>query len=724
MNISEQLSKEFSVTSKISEEIISLIDEGNTIPFIARYRKQMTNSMDDQTLRRFSDKLQSLRNILEKKADVTKKIEEQGKLTPELKKAIEKAQTLTELDDIYLPFKKTKRTRATIAIEKGLMPLADIIFEQNDKTNDIMSIAATYINEEKNVLSAEDALNGAMDIIAGNISNTAILRKRIREFSFKEGFLQIKGIKKDKIDIDDSVYDMYKDYSEEINKIPPHRILAINRGEKEGYLKVDFDVDETQALGIIYRETVKPKSPTAFYVAQAAKDAYSRLIFPAIQREIRSELTEAAENNAVGVFSINLKNLLMQPPLKNKITLGLDPAYRTGCKIAVVDATGKVLDTTVVYPTPPQSKVAEAKKTLKALITKHNVNTIAIGNGTASRESEEFVAEMLSEIDSDVSYMVVNEAGASVYSASKLAAEEFPEFDLTLRSAISIARRWQDPLAELVKIDPKSIGVGQYQHDTSKTKLDSALSGVVEGCVNAVGVDINTASEKLLSYVAGIGYAVAHNIVDYRNENGKFTNRKQLLKVKKLGDKAYTQSAGFLRIADGDNPLDATGVHPESYKATESILKICEYSKNDIKSGNLTDIKNKIDTLGINKLAEQVGIGEITLKDISLELSRPGRDPRDDLPAPMLRKDILDIDSLYEGIELKGTVRNVVDFGAFVDIGVHHDGLVHISKIVNRYIKHPSEVLKVGDIIDVTVVSIDKKRHRIGLSMIEKSKKI
>jgi len=721
MNILEQLSKEFSVNNKIAENIISLIDEGNTIPFIARYRKEATNSMDDQTLRSFSNKLQSIRNILEKKEDITKKIDEQGKLTDDLKKAIKNAKTLNELDDIYLPYKKAKRTRATIAIERGLEPLADIIFKQDSKTNDIVSIAKDFINKEKDVSSAEDAINGALDIIAGNIANTAALRKRIREYSFKEGLITVKGVKKGDIDIDNSVYEMYKEYDEEIRSIPSHRVLAINRGEKEGYLKVGFNVDETQSLGIIYRDVVKPKAATAFYVAQAAKDAYSRLIFPAIQREIRNQLTSDAEDSAVGVFSINLKNLLMQPPLRNKVTLGLDPAYRTGCKIAVVDGIGKVLDTTVVYPTPPQSKIEQAKKVLKTLISKHNVDTIAIGNGTASRESEEFVAEMLGEINQDVSYMVVNEAGASVYSASKLAAEEFPEFDLTLRSAISIARRLQDPLAELVKIDPKSIGVGQYQHDTSKAKLDSALAGVVEGCVNAVGVDINTASEKLLSYVAGIGPAVAHNIVEYRNENGKFVNRKQLLKVKKLGTKAYTQSAGFLRVANGQNPLDATGVHPESYSATESLLQICNFNNDDIASGKIIDIKNTVDNIGINKLATQIGVGEITLKDITLELVRPGRDPRDDLPAPMLRKDVLDIDSLYEGMKLKGTVRNVVDFGAFVDIGVHHDGLVHISKIVDRYIKHPSEVLKVGDIIEVTVMSVDKKRHRIGLSMLKEN---
>ena len=719
MNISEQLSKEFSVSRSITDSIIALIDEGNTIPFIARYRKEATGSMDDQTLREFSNKLQSSRNILDKKQDITKKIDEQGKLTEQLKKAIAAANTLTELDDIYLPFKKAKRTRAAIAIEKGLEPLADLIFKQNDKTTDIISIASEYINEETEVSTAEDAINGALDIIASNISNNAALRKRIREYSFKEGFISVKGVKKDKIDIDGSVYEMYNEYTQEIKSIPPHRVLAINRGEKEGFLKVDFDIDETQSLGIIYREVLKSKSPAAFYVAQAAKDAYNRLILPAIQREIRNELTSAAEDSAINVFSINLKNLLMQPPLKNKITLGLDPAYRTGCKIAVVDSTGKVLDTTVVYPTPPQSKIQEAKRTLTALINKHNVNTIAIGNGTASRESEEFVAEMLGEINKDVSYMIVNEAGASVYSASKLAAEEFPEYDLTLRSAISIARRLQDPLAELVKIDPKSIGVGQYQHDASKSKLDSALSGVVEGCVNAVGVDINTASEKLLSYVAGIGPAVAHNIVEYRNENGKFINRRQLMNVNKLGEKAYTQCAGFLRVANGDNPLDATGVHPESYSATKTLLKLCKYTPDDIKSGKIAEIKSSIDSIGTKTLAEQIGVGEPTLKDITLELIRPGRDPRDDLPAPILRKDILDIDSLCEGMKLKGTVRNVVDFGAFVDIGVHHDGLVHISKITDRYIKHPSEILKVGDIIEVTVASVDKKRNRIGLSMLK-----
>jgi len=719
MNIKEQLSKEFSVSSKIVDNIVSLIDEGNTIPFIARYRKESTNSMDDQTLREFCNKLQSLRNILEKKDDITKKIEEQGKLTDEIKKAIAAAKTLTELDDIYLPFKKAKRTRATIAKEKGLEPLADIIFMQSDDTKDIVSIANEYINTEFEINTAEDAIAGALDIIADNISNTAILRKRVREFTSKEGLISVKGINKGNIKTEGSVYEMYGDYAQDIKSIPPHRILAINRGEKEGYLKVGFEVDETQALGIIYREVLKPKSSAAFYVALSAKDAYGRLIAPAIEREIRNELTAAAEDSAVSVFSINLKNLLMQPPLKNKITLGLDPAYRTGCKIAVVDATGKVLDTTVIYPTPPQPRIEESKRVLKALIKKHNVNTISIGNGTASRESEEFVANLLKEIDADVSYMIVNEAGASVYSASKLAAEEFPEYDLTLRSAISIARRLQDPLAELVKIDPKSIGVGQYQHDASKAKLDSALAGVVENCVNSVGVDINTASEKLLSYIAGIGPAVAHNIIDYRNQIGSFTSRKQLLEVQKLGSKAYTQCAGFLRVANGDNPLDATGVHPESYSAAKSLLKICKYTTDDIKAGKLSDIRKTVESLGVKKLAEEIGVGEITLKDIAIELAKPGRDPRDELPPPILRKDVLDIESLEEGMKLKGTIRNVVDFGAFVDIGVHHDGLVHISKIVDRYIKHPSEVLKVGDIVEVTVTSVDKNRGRIGLSMLK-----
>lgn len=719
MDIQQQLSKQFAVSEKISANIISLVDAGNTIPFIARYRKEMTNSMDDQTLRKFCDKLQSLRNLLEKKHDITKKIDEQGKLTDQIKAAIVKAATLTELDDIYLPYKKTKRTRATIAIEKGLAPLADTIYKQDASTNNIPKIADKYINTEKNVTSADEAIAGALDIIAANISTNASIRKRIREYSSKDGLLNVKGDKKGDIDVESSVYDMYKQYQQDIKNIPPHRVLAINRGEKEGYLKVTFDIDETQCLGIIYRQVVKPKAPSAIYVAQAAKDAYSRLILPSIQRELRNSLTADAEDNAVGVFSINLKNLLMQPPLRNKVTLGVDPAYRTGCKIAVIDGTGKVLDTTVIYPTPPHSKIPESKKTIAQLIAKHKVQTIAIGNGTASRESEEFIAQLLSEIDADISYMVVNEAGASVYSASKLAAEEFPEYDLTLRSAISIARRLQDPLAELVKIDPKSIGVGQYQHDASKAKLDNALAGVVESCVNAVGIDINSASEKLLSYVAGIGSAVAHNIVVYRNENGKFTNRNQLKKVKKLGVKAYTQCAGFLRVVNSDNPLDATGVHPESYKAASSLLSICGYKSNDILNGKVASLKEKVDGIGTKSLAEQIGIGEPTLKDITLELIRPGRDPRDDLPAPLLRKDVLDIDSLYDGIQLKGTVRNVVDFGAFVDIGVHHDGLVHISKMVNRYIKHPSEIVKVGDIISVTVESVDKKRNRIALSMLK-----
>lgn len=716
MRITQQLTQQFQINPAQSAAVIALIDAGNTIPFIARYRKEKTGGMDDQTLRAFSDQLQTLRNMEAKRQDVRAKIEEQGKLTSLIVKALDQAKTLTEIDDIYRPFKKSKWTRAMIAVEKGLQGLADQIFAQENRRINVMELAQSYVDTDKGVATVEEALDGAKDIIAAEVASNATYRKQIRHFAERDGYIAVSGVKKK--DVQDSVYSMYAEYDEPVHKMPPHRILAVNRGEKEGYLKVKLDMDETQALGIIYRHVIKKNAPTAKYVAEAVQDGYSRLIFPSIEREVRAALTEQAMDNATSVFALNLKNLLMQPPLKSTVVMGLDPAYRTGCKIAVVDGTGKVLDTTVVYPTPPQNKTAEAKKVLSAMIRKHRVQTVAIGNGTASRESEEFIAGMTREIDG-LSYMVVNEAGASVYSASKLAAEEFPQFDLTLRSAISIARRLQDPLAELVKIDPQSIGVGQYQHDIAKKKLDGALEGVVEGCVNSVGVDLNTASEKLLSFIAGIGSTVARNIVEFRETQGKFTSRRQLLKVPKLGPKAYEQCAGFLRIAGGRQPLDATGVHPESYPAATLLLKECGYSNVTLGSNALASLPDQVQARGYAAVAQQIGIGQPTLKDIVDELVRPGRDPRDDLPAPMLRKDVMDMDSLTEGMELQGTVRNVVDFGAFVDIGVHQDGLVHISKLCNRYIKHPNEVVKVGDIVTVWVVSVDKARKRIALTMVQ-----
>ena len=714
MDLIKQLCDEFSLKTFQVENTVKLIDEGNTIPFIARYRKEATGSLDDQVLRELFDRLTYLRNMEETREKILKSIEEQGALTEELAKAVAEAKTLTELEDIYRPYKKKKKTRASVAKEKGLQPLADIIYAQEDIGKTPKEIASEFINTELGVESAEDALQGAMDIIAEKISDDADIRKRMRFVCSAHGIINVKSSVEDA-----GVYEMYADYSEAVSKIPDHRILAINRGEKENILKVNIEFDKQKAMFVISKNHIKEGSVFTELVVRAAEDAYSRLIFPAVEREIRSSLTERASDNAIKVFSTNLKQLLMQPPVKNKVTLGLDPGYRTGCKVAVVDGTGKVLDTGVIYPVPPKAKIEEAKTIIKGLVKKHGVEVFAIGNGTASHETEVFAAEVIKELNDGLSYMVVSEAGASVYSASKLAAEEFPEYDVSLRSAVSIARRLQDPLAELVKIDPEAIGVGQYQHDMPKAKLRGALDGVVETCVNLVGVDLNTASVQLLSRVAGVGSAVAKNIVAFREENGKFTDRKQLLKVAKLGPKAYEQCAGFLRVYEGENVLDNTGVHPESYKAAEKLLKICGFSDSDVAKGRVVSLKEIAENRGISATAEELGIGVPTLQDIIKELTVPGRDPRDELPPPMLRQEIMSLEDLAVGMKLKGTVRNVIDFGAFVDIGVHQDGLVHISRICDRFIKHPAEVLKVGDIVDVYVIGVDAAKKRISLSIKE-----
>ena len=712
MDILKKLTEEFNLKPFQVENTVKLIDEGNTIPFIARYRKEAHGSLDDQTLRELSERLKYLRNMEETREKIKAAIEEQGALTEELITAIENAVTLTELDDIYRPYKKKRKTRASVAKEKGLEPLADIIYKQSPDCKEPIILAEEFVNPELGVETAEDALQGAMDIIAEKISDDADVRKRMRFVCSAHGILTVKGAKEDL-----DVYEMYKDYSESVAKIADHRILAINRGEKEDFLKVSIDFDRDKAMFIIAKNHIKEGSPATETVKLAAEDAYSRLIFPSIEREIRSSLTERASSSAIKVFSTNLKQLLMQPPVKDKVTLGLDPGYRTGCKVAVVDGTGKVIDTGVIYPAPPKSDIENAKIIIKGFIEKYGVDIIAIGNGTASHETEVFAAEVIKEIKRDVSYMVVSEAGASVYSASKLAAEEFPQYDVSLRSAVSSARRLLDPLAELVKIDPKAIGVGQYQHDMPQNQLNGALDGVVESCVNSVGVDLNTASVQLLSRVAGLGQAVAKNIVTYREENGKFVSRNGLKKVPKLGPKAFEQCAGFLRIADGKNPLDNTSVHPESYAAAENILKLCDYSEKDLKNGSVKDLSQRIETKGAQTVATELGIGIPTLNDIVKELERPGRDPRDELPPPLLRTDIMSMEDLKPGMELTGTVRNVIDFGVFVDIGVHQDGLVHISQITDRFIKHPSEVLKVGDIVKVWVLSVDTAKKRISLTM-------
>ena len=717
MDISLALQKEFGIKKEFVDNIISLIDDGNTIPFIARYRKEMHGSCDDQVLRDFADRLNYLRNFEKRKEEIINSITEQEKMTDEIMFAIEQAQTLAALEDIYRPYKQKRRTRATVAKEKGLEPLADILMEQKLNEDDFIKEAETFVNTEKGVETVQDAIDGACDIIAEIISDDAASRGKLRDLFTRTGDIVSVGTKEE-----DSVYSMYYEYREPVRKIPSHRILAINRGEAEEFLKVSVEVDEVSAIKILTDAFVTSDTYTSQLVEFCANDSYKRLIFPSVEREIRSELTSNASEQAIKIFGVNLKPLLMQPPIKGKVTLGLDPAYRTGCKIAVVDAQGKVLDTTVIYPTPPQNKTEEAKEKLKVLIKKHSVDVISIGNGTASKESEIFVADLIKELDRPVSYMMVNEAGASVYSASKLGALEFPDFDVSLRSAVSIARRLQDPLAELVKIDPKSIGVGQYQHDLPEKRLDETLCGVVETCVNSVGVDLNTASPSLLSYVSGITSAVSKNIVAYREENGEFTSRAQLKKVPKLGPKAYEQCAGFLRIPNGKNILDNTSVHPESYDAANKLLELFGYTDKDVTKNILDDLKDKVQEKGLTNVAEALEIGVPTLKDIIEELLKPGRDLRDELPPPMLRSDILSMEDLKLGMELKGTVRNVVDFGAFVDIAVHQDGLVHISQITNRYIKHPSEVLKVGDIVTVWVISVDVPKKRISLTMLDKNK--
>ncbi len=674
----------------------------------------MTGSLDDQVLRQLSQRLEYLRNLDSQREKVFTAITEAGAMTDEIAKALESATTLTEIDDIYRPYRPKRKTRASVAKEKGLQPLADLIYEQNNNV-DINAAANEYIDEEKGVNTAQEALLGASDIIAEMISDDAAVRKGLRAVMTAHGSIKSVGAE-DEL----GVYEMYGEYEEPIRTMPGHRTLAINRGEREKMLKISIEFDKTRALEIVCRNHVSGNNNLSDIVRAAAEDAYDRLIFPSIEREIRNELTEKAENGAIKLFSANLRQLLMQPPVKNKVTLGLDPGYRTGCKVAVVDGTGKVLDTGVIYPVPPHSKIDEAKAIVKKLVLKHGVEMFAIGNGTASHETEVFAAEVIRELDMGITYMVVSEAGASVYSASKLGAQEFPEFDVSLRSAVSIARRLQDPLSELVKIDPKAIGVGQYQHDMPQNNLSDALGGVVEGCVNSVGVDLNTASAPLLSYVAGIGGALAKNIVTYRQENGMFTSRAQLKKVPKLGPKAFEQCAGFLRVPESKNMLDNTAVHPESYDAAKKLLEKFELSD---KKANLSGLADKVADYGEQKLADELGIGSLTLKDITAELMRPNRDPRDELPKPMLRTDVIGMEDLKPGMELCGTVRNVIDFGAFVDIGVHQDGLVHISKITKRYIKHPSEVLSVGDIVKVWVIDVDTAKKRISLTMIDPQQK-
>ena len=709
--ILKTLIEEFSLKEFQAENTIKLIDEGNTIPFIARYRKEATGELSDEVLRNFYDRLTYLRNIKEKREEVSRLIDEQGNLTPEIQEAIDKASTITELDDIYRPFRPKRRTRATIAKEKGLEPLSEIILAQDD-TN-IEDAALSFIDLEKDVPDAESAIAGACDIIAEIISDNADYRKAIRELTIKHGTLSSSASTEE-----DGVYSMYYDFSEPVSKIANHRILAINRGEKEEVLSVKIEIEEEIIFNYLKSEVItNPKSPSASYLTLTVEDAYKRLIAPSIENEIRNILTERAGEAAIKIFAKNLNSLLLQPPIKGRTVLGLDPGYRTGCKVAVVDDTGKVLDTGIIYCTLPNHDKDKAKFILKNLIAKHSVNLISIGNGTASKETEMLVADLLKEIPEKVYYMVVSEAGASVYSASKLATEEFPEFDVSLRSAVSIARRLQDPLAELVKIDPKAIGVGQYQHDMNQKRLGEALGGVVEDCVNSVGIDLNTASPSLLSYVSGINSGVAKNITLYREENGKFKNRKELLKVPKLGKKAFEQCAGFLRITDGDNIFDNTSVHPESYDATLKLIEILGYTKEDIVASNISDIKDRLKKQDINALSDSLGIGVPTIRDIADSLLKKGRDPRDELPKPVLLTDVMDIKDLKPDMVLTGTVRNVIDFGAFVDIGVHQDGLVHISQIADRYIKHPTDVLSVGDIVKVRILEVDVQKKRIALTM-------
>lgn len=714
-NIEERLSQELNITLKQVRSVIELLDEGNTVPFIARYRKERTDGMDDEVLRKFSERLTYLRNLEERMKDVVRLIEEQGKLTEELRESILKCDTLTEIEDIYRPYKPKKRTRATIAIEKGLKPLAEVILS-GSFAGEIEEYAAEFINEEKEVNTSEEALQGAMDIISEIISDEAEYRKWIRNLIHKEGMIETKGEAKEP-----TPYEMYYAYKEAVRTIPSHRILAINRGEKDKILSVKITVDESKIITYLRNRSLKGNSKTDIYLEESIKDSLKRLIYPSIEREIRSELNEIGELGAIDIFKANLKALLMQAPIKGKIVLGYDPGFRTGCKVAVLDDTGKFLEKATIYATAPQNDVEGSIKILKGLVKKHNVEVISLGNGTASRESEEVLARLIKEVKEEVGrelfYVVVSEAGASVYSASELATKEYPELDVSIRGAISIGRRLQDPLAELVKIDPKSIGVGQYQHDVTPKKLDESLTGIVEDCVNNVGVDLNVATPSLLSYISGINSTIAQNIVTYREEQGKFKDRKELLKVKRLGQKAYEQCAGFLRVMESREPLDNTAVHPESYEAAKTLVNLLGYSEEDLKKGRLSDIDERVKSRGIDELANKVGIGVLTLQDIIKEIKKPGRDPREELPKPIFKTGVVDINQLKPGMILMGTVRNVSDFGAFVDIGVHQDGLVHKSQMADRFVKHPLDVVKVGDIVEVRVLEIDEKRKRISLTM-------
>ena len=711
-SINQILARELNRDQSHIDNVIQLLDEGNTIPFIARYRKELHGAMDDTALRTLAERLEYLRSLQERRETVKKSIEEQGKMTEELSEAIDNAATLAALEDLYRPYKQKRRTRATVAKEKGLEPLALRLFAQENGCPAPEELAAEFIDPDKGVETVEDALAGASDIVAEMLSDDAEIRKLLRDFIWRNAALESTAAVEE-----DSVYRLYYDFSQRIDRLQGHQILAINRGEKEGFLKVSLKLDRDAALQRLRRRVIQPGSPAMAFVRAAADDAYDRLIFPSMERETRSALTDTACEGAIKMFALNLKPLLMQPPVKGKVTMGLDPGYRNGCKVAVVDGTGKVLDTAVVYPTFSENKKKEAIRILSGLIRKHGVEHIAIGNGTASRETEQMTVEMLHELGGGQAYAIVNEAGASVYSASKLAAEEFPDYDVNLRSAVSIARRLQDPLAELVKIDPMAIGVGQYQHDMPQAKLEETLNGVVEDCVNAVGVDINTASPSLLQRVSGLTKTTAKNIVLYREENGAFTSRKQINKVPKLGPKAFQQCAGFLRVPESKQVLDNTAVHPESYEAAEKLLALCGFTLKDVAAGNISELPRRLEAYGPENAAEECGVGVPTLMDIVSELLKPGRDPRDELPPVLLRKDVLEIKDLKPGMELTGTVRNVIDFGVFVDIGVHQDGLVHISQVCDKFIRHPSEVVAVGDIVKVVVLDVDEKKHRISLSM-------
>lgn len=714
-NINHILSKELGISLKQVTSVIEMLDEGNTVPFIARYRKERTGGLTDEVLRKFNERLTYLRNLESRKEDVLRIIEEQEKLTPELKLKIKKATTLTEVEDIYRPFKAKKRTRATMAVEKGLKPLAELILS-GEFNGDIVEEANKYINEEKDVKSEEEALQGAMDIISEIISDNADYRKWIRNFVQKDGVIQVKGSSEEQ-----TPYEMYYDYKEPVRTIPSHRILAINRGEKEKILSVKVTCNDERIIDYLNKKVLKVNKITDKYLEESIKDSFKRLIYPSIEREIRSELTSKGEEGSIDIFKANLKALLMQAPIKGKVVMGFDPGFRTGCKVAILDETGKFVENTTVYPTAPQNRIDETISTLKKLIKKHGVQVISLGNGTASRESEEVIAKMLKEIKEETGkelfYVIVSEAGASVYSASELANKEYPDLDVTVRGAISIGRRLQDPLAELVKIDPKAIGVGQYQHDVTQKKLDESLAGIVEDCVNNVGVDLNIATPSLLSYISGINASIAKNIVDYREENGKFKSRKELLKVKRLGQKAYEQCAGFLRVMESKEALDNTSVHPESYKVAKELIKTLGYTEEDLKNGKLVDIDERVKAKGISNLAKELEVGEPTLNDIIKEIKKPGRDPREELPKPIFKSGVIEMKDLKPGMILMGTVRNVSDFGAFVDIGVHQDGLVHKSQMADKFVKHPLDIVKVGDIVEVRILDVDLKRKRISLSM-------